>query len=206
MGLAVQANLMTLVVADAKRRGIAPNAHEIKVNAPGAVKYFRETLIDPKMIARYSDMELHLRMREVWGQFCLLGWVFSHDPTSAMAGPVHFALLPDKAEMHCGTALEIKEAEIRGYLWKMRFEQRRRLDADYARTPQFAKEIELAAQIPAQGFGKPIEKLTGEQLLFLSCEYAGMLAAVRWVKSPKQVWGAPGIMNVGDSPFGESTQ
>lgn len=204
MALAVQANLVTLVVADAKRRGIKPAEHEIKVAAPGAVKYFRETLVDPKAIAAYSNGELHLRMREIWGQYCVLGWVFSlNDPASAnsVGGPFNFATVPDNTEVHCGTSLEIKEAEIRGYLWKMLFEQRSRLDAEYVRTPSFAKELELASQIPAQGFGKPIEKLTGEQLLYLSCEYAGMLAAIRWVKNPKQAWAAPGIMDVGNSPF-----
>jgi hypothetical protein len=204
MAVAVQANLVTLVVAESKRRGNPPAQHEIKVAAPGAVKHFRETLIDPKAIAAYGDAELHLRMREIWGQFCLMAWVFSlNDPShaNAAAGPIHFAAVSDDAQVHCGTSLEIKEAEIRGYLWKMLFEQRRRLDADCAKSPGFAKEIELALQIPAQGFGKPIEKLTGEQLLYLSCEYAGMLAAIRWVKNPRQVWGAPGIMDVGESPF-----
>lgn len=198
MGAATQANLVTLVVADAKRRGIKPDQHDIRVKPPGAVKHFRETLIDPKAIAAYSDAELHLRLREIWGQFCLLGWVFS---LNAGDGPVSFMGEPPGYEINCGTSLEIKCAEIRGFLWKMLFEQRRRLDAEYAKTPGFAKEMELASQIPAKGFGKPIEKLTGEQLLYLSCEYAGMLAAVRWAINPKQVWSAPGIMEVGESPF-----
>lgn len=220
MAVAVQANLMTLVVADAKRHGIPPAQHDIKVRPPGAVKHFRETLIDPKTIAGYSDMELHLRLREIWGQFCLMGWLFSLNDTGsadssgqqalstdsgrpglAAAGPIDFSHHPEKLDMHCGTALEIKMAEIRGFLWKMLFEQRRRLDGDHQKTPSFAQEIELASRIPAQGFGKPIEKLSGEQLLYLSCEYAGMLAAIRWTADPKLAWGAPGIMDVGESPF-----
>ncbi len=228
MAIAVQANLVTLVVAESKRQGKKPNQHEIKTAAPGAVKHFRETLIEPAVIAAYSDAELHLRLREIWGQFCLMGWLFSlndpsrvghaHQPASNAAEPgragsapretpqtsdqsVTFAGLPDAAEMHCGTALEIKDAEIRGFLWKMLFEQRRRLDPAYEKSLAFAKEMELASQIPAQGFGKPIEKLTGEQLLYLSCEYAGMLAAIRWVSDPKLPWAAPGIMEVGESPF-----
>lgn len=236
MAIAVQANLVTLVVAESKRQGKKPHQHEIKTAAPGAVKHFRETLIEPAAIAGYSDVELHLRLREIWGQFCLMGWLFSlNDPSRV--GPAHhasssesgragsatsnpgragsvrrdsandsdqsitFAGLPDTAEMHCGTALEIKDAEIRGYLWKMLFEQRRRLDPAYEKSPAFAKEMELASQIPAKGFGKPIEKLTGEQLLYVSCEYAGMLAAIRWVSDPKLAWAAPGIMEVGESPF-----
>lgn len=207
MGIAVQANLVTLVVADAKRRGIKPAEHEIKVSAPGAVKHFRETLIDPKTIATYSDAELHLRLREIWGQYCLMGWLFSlNDPSKAGASQatVNFAHVPDSLEVHCGTSLEVKEAEIRGFLWKMLFEQRRRLDAADVKTPAFAKEVELASQIPAQGFGKPIEKLSGEQLLYLSCEYAGMLAAIRWAKNPKLAWAAPGIMEVAQSPFDDA--
>jgi len=198
MGVAVQANLMTLVVADAKRRGIKPEQHDIIVRAPGAVKHFRETLVDPKVIAAYSDVELHLRLREIWGQFCLMGWLFS---LSSADKAVNFGVLPNGLEMHCETSLQVKDAEIRGFLWKMLFEQRRRLDPAYEKTPAFAKEKELASQIPAQGFGKPIKKLTGEQLLFLSCEYAGMLAAIRWTMNPKLPWAAPGIMEVGESPF-----
>jgi hypothetical protein len=198
MAIAVQANLVTLVVAESKRQGKKPNQHEIQTAAPGAVKHFRETLIDPKLIAAYSDVELHLRLREIWGQFCLMGWLFSLNESDR---PVTFPGLPDTAEMHCGTALEIKDAEIRGFLWKMLFEQRRRLDPAYEKSPAFAKEIELASQIPAKGFGKPIEKLTGEQLLYLSCEYAGMLAAIRWTMNPKLTWAAPGIMEIGESPF-----
>jgi hypothetical protein len=212
MAIAVQANLVTLVVAESKRQGKKPNQHEIKTAPPGAVKHFRETLIDPKSIADYSDVELHLRLREIWGQFCLMGWLFSlndpsrvgpahHSSPKESDNPVTFASLPDNAEMHCGTALEIKDAEIRGFLWKMLFEQRRRLDPAYEKSPAFAKEMELASQIPANGFGKPIEKLTGEQLLYLSCEYAGMLAAIRWTMNPKLTWAAPGIMEVGESPF-----
>lgn len=198
MAMAVQANLVTLVVAESKRQGKKPNQHEIKTAAPGAVKHFRETLIDPKAIAAYSDIELHLRLREIWGQFCLMGWLFSLNESDR---PVTFAGLSGTAEMHCGTALEIKDAEIRGYLWKMLFEQRRRLDPACEKSPVFAKDAELASQIPAQGFGKPVEKLSGEQLLYLSCEYAGMLAAIRWIMNPKLAWGAPGIMEVGESPF-----
>lgn len=209
MAQAVQANLVTLVVADAKRRGIKPAHHDIKVRPPGAVKHFRETLLDPKTIAAYSDPELHLRLREIWGQFCLMGWLFSlNDPSRVGRAhltdsqcAVSFMGEPDKLEMHCGTALEIKDAEIRGFLWKMLFEQRRRLDPAYEKAPSFAKESELASQIPAKGFGKPIEKLTGEQLLYLSCEYAGMLAAIRWTMNPKLAWGEPGIMEIGESPF-----
>src|SRR5262247_4111346 len=104
MGVAVQANLMTLVVADAKRRGIKPEQHDIIVRAPGAVKHFRETLIDPKTIAGYSDAELHLRLREIWGQFCLMGWLFSiNDPSNARSvrqnsdspSGITFAEVPD---------------------------------------------------------------------------------------------------------------
>ena len=212
MAIAVQANLVTLVVAESKRLGKKPDQHDIKIAAPGAVKHFRETLIESKTIAAYSDVELHLRLREIWGQFCLMGWLFSLNEPGRV-GPAHhsspnesehtvtFAGLPDTAEMHCGTALEIKDAEIRGFLWKMLFEQRRRLGPAYEKSPAFAKEMELASQIPAKGFGKPIEKLTGEQLLYLSCEYAGMLAAIRWVSDPKLPWAAPGIMEVGESPF-----
>lgn len=191
MAVAVQANLVQLVVVESKRRGRRPIDHDIKVFSPGHVKRFRETLIDPKTIAAYSDLELHLRLREIWGRFCLMRWLFSLTESDT---PVSFASLPDDREMHCETALQIKYAEVRAFLWKMLFEQRRRTDPDYVRSPLFGEDASVAERIPAAGFGKPIEQLADEELLYLSCEHAGMLAAIRWVLDKRLDWNAPGIM------------
>ena len=191
MAVAVQANLVQLVVAESKRRGRRPIDHDIKVVSPGHVKRFRETLIDPKTIAAYSDLELHLRLREIWGRFCLMRWLFSITESDT---PVCFAGLPDDREMHCATALQIKCAEVRAFLWKMLFEQRRRTEPDYVRTPLFREDASVAERIPAAGFGKPIEQLTDEELLYASCEHAGLLAAIRWVLDKRLAWDAPGIM------------
>ena len=152
MAIAVQANLVQLKVSEAKRRGIPPEQHEIQVPSPGTVRLFRETLIDHRTLATYSDQEVHLRLHEVWGQFCVMRWLFS---ASAPVGsplpsrergegsPVpplpprergrgegssasDFATLPPDAEMHCAAALEAKHAELHALLWRIRLEQRRR--------------------------------------------------------------------------------
>lgn len=191
MAVAVQANLVQLLVAESKRCGRRPIDHDIKVFSPGHVKHCRETLIDQKTIAGYSDLELHLRLREIWGRFCLMRWLFSLTESDT---PVSFAGLPDDMEMHCETALQIKCAEVRAFLWKMLFEQRRRTDPDYVRSPLFSEDASVAKRIPAAGFGKPIEQLTDEELLYTSCEHAGMLAAVRWVLDKRLAWNAPDIM------------
>jgi len=138
MAIAVQANLVQLKVSEAKRRGISPEQHEIQVPSPGTVRRFRETLIDHRTLAAYSDQEVHLRLHEVWGQFCLMRWLFSASAPVDSPLPSRergrgegssasdSATLPPDAEMHCAAALEAKHAELHALLWRIRFEQRRR--------------------------------------------------------------------------------
>lgn len=197
MGLAVQANLVQLKVAEAKRRGIAPAMHAIGVPAPGYVKHFRETLIAHGVIAAYPDLHVHLRLREVWGQYCLMLWLFE------LKGPAetsNFAAA-QLGEMRCGSALDIKHDEIHALLWRLRFEQRRRTDADYAESAVFRRDRGYADRIPAEVWGKKVAECSDEELLSAACEYAGMLAALRWVMDPRRVWGEEGIMDVAPKPF-----
>ncbi len=193
MGVAVQANLVQLVVAESKRRGRRPIDHDIKVFSPGHVRHFRETLIDTKSIAAYTETELHLRLREYWGRFCMMRWLFSLTDADSI---VSFAGLPDNLEMHCETAMEVKRAEVEGFLWKMLFEQRRRSDPEFSRSSEFGRQAALARGIPAIVFGKPVEELSDEQLLFASCEHAGMLATIRWVLDKTTEWTDAKLMEV----------
>ena len=198
MAIAVQANLVCLKVADAKRRGLASDEHEIKVPAPGPVTRYRETLIDPKVTAGYLNLELHLRLHEVWGQFCLMQWLFSvHDSH----GDVNLAHLPADAQMQCDGALEVKHTALHAFLWRIRFEDRRRNDPDYLSTSRFKSDAEFAATIPANAFSKPIDDCSDEEVLLAGCQYAGLLGAIRWVMDGRRAWAEPGIMDVDNRPF-----
>jgi len=198
MAVAVQANLVQLRVADAKRRGAEPGESGMAVVSPGVVRMFRETLIDRDCLKRYSVEELQLRMREVWGQYCLMRWVFGRNAEDELTD---FAHLPANAELRCDSVLDIKLAEIEGLSWRLRFEQRRRHDAAYAASQQYEELAELAERIPATAFGTPASDATDEALLLASCEFAGMLATLRWIMDRRRVWGEPGIMEVGERPF-----
>src|ERR1043166_7777849 len=84
MAVAVQANLAALKVAWLRRALIPSQEHVINVAPPGAVMRFRETLIDRHMVSDYSDAELILRTRQVWGEFALFCWAFAcPDPNDA---------------------------------------------------------------------------------------------------------------------------
>jgi len=198
MALAVQANLVQLKVADAKRRRLAPDSHEIEVPAPGHVKRYRETLIDPVTIQRYTDIELRLRLHEIWGRFCLTCWLFSiKEPCESST----LANLPIDTHMHCGPVLEVKEAELHGLLWRIQFESRMRSDPEFRSAHGFDRRADLAAQIPVRAFDKPIAECSDEDVLLAGCQHAGMLATTRWVADRTRNWNDPDLMTVNDLPF-----
>lgn len=197
MGVAVQANLVQLKVADAKRRGILPADHPIAVPAPGHVKHFRETLIPHEIVAGYPPLHVHLRLREVWGQYCLMLWLFE------LKGPAERSNFAAAAlgEMRCGAVLDIKHDEIHALLWRLRFEQRRRTDADYVESAVFRRDLGYVERIPAEVWGKKAADCGDDELLSAACEYAGMLAALRWAMDTRRTWGEAGIMDVSSKPF-----
>lgn len=198
MAIAVQANLLQLKIAAIRRSGPSESLQTINVISPGKVRTFRETLIDRRAIRGYSDFELEVRLRELWGQFCVMSWLFERVPT---CGPVDFAGLPMDAPTRCDTEIEFKHAEVHAFLWRLRFEQRRRHDVEYAASPAFKRDQLLAARVPATAFGKLTAECSDDELLLGGCEYAGMLAVLRWAMDRGRDWGAAGIMDVGDTPF-----
>jgi hypothetical protein len=198
MAVVVQANVVQLKIAEAKHRGRGSNLHDIRVKAPGTIRHFREALIDHRVIVSYSAQEVHLRLREVWGQFCTFCWLFSRSNTTRDA---NLADLPPEAEMHCEASLQAKEAEVHALLWRTLFEQRLRHDRDYRDSKRFAIDDEFARQIPATVFNKPVSIASDEELLLGACEYVGMLATVRWLADRRLVWAAPELMAVRDEPF-----
>lgn len=198
MAIAIQTNLVRLADADARRRGLAANEHEIQVPSPGAVPQSGETLMDPNVIERYADLELGLRLHEVWGQFCLMQWLFSVKDSGC---GVSLADLPAGAAIRCDAVLETKHAELHALLWRIRFEDRRRHDPAYRETASFASDAEVAGTIPAAAFSKPIDDCTDDEVLLAGCEHAGMLAALRWVMDSRCIWADPAMMEVGVRPF-----
>jgi len=197
MAIAVQANLVQLKVAAVKRRGLTESLQAIRVSSPGTVREFRETLIDRRVLRDYSEFELEVRLRELWGQYCVMCWLFEQVPSR---GDVDFARLPTDAIGRCDTEIEIKHAAVHALLWCLRFEQRRRHDIEYAASPSFQRDQLLTAEIPATAFGKDVTDCTDEELLLGGCEFAGMLATLRWVLDRECCWGEAGTMEVGERP------
>jgi len=198
MAVAVQANLVQVRTAEARKCGADSVVVDVNVPSPGAVLKCREALIDHRLLSEYTIEELHLRMREVWGQYCLMRWLFS---TNSTKEPTNFAELPPDAELRCDSVIDVKLAEIEGLFWRLRFEQRRRFDDEYVKSPRFEEDLKLAETIPAKAFDKPASDASDAALVFAACEYAGMLGALRWARDRRRVWGEPGLMEVGDRPF-----
>jgi hypothetical protein len=86
-------------------------------------------------------------------------------------------------------------------LWRLLYEQRLRFDTSYAMAPTFERDRSIAVKIPAIIMGKSVTQNTDDELLAGSCEYAGMLASIRWIMHRDRVWGEPGIMDVAETPF-----
>lgn len=190
---AVQANVVALRVAWCKRTGQPPDAHDIQTPPPGTVSRMRDILIDRQTLKSYSEEEIMLRLRQVWGEFCALCWLFPHvEPQK----PIPFDPLPDGQGLRCLGQVQEKLAEIQTGLWRLRHEQRRRFDPDARKDPEFQREIGLAASRPMQVFGQNISTCGDSEIFCCACEYAGMLAALRWATDDRWSWEAPGIMEL----------
>lgn len=198
MALAIQSNLALLRDADARLNGVDPAQHDISVPDVREVVAYAETLIDGSTLTGRSAEQVHLRLHEVWGQFCLMCWLFSvgTSPTDA-----DLASLDKNGEMRCETALETKHAEVHALFWRIVFEQRRRSDAEYVESTRFAEDQSAAERIPAVVLGTPVGEALDAALLLASCEHAGMLATLRWVMDARRVWGEPGLVELDDRPF-----
>lgn len=190
---AVQANVVALRVAWCKRTGQPPETHDIRTPPPGPVVRMREILIDREMLKSYSEEEILLRLRQVWGEFCSLCWLFPHvDPQA----PITFEPLPAGQGLRCLRQVQEKIAEIQTGLWRLRHEQRARFDREAAKDPAFLRDKQHAATRPMQVFGQNIESCGDAELFCCACEYAGMLAALRWATDDRWAWEAPGIMEL----------
>lgn len=197
MAVAVQANLVQLKIAECKRLGTPTSQHAIDVQSPGAVRRFRETLVDLEFLKTAPATHIHLRLRESWGQFCFMRWAFSAESK----GSYDFSVPCAQSELRCPAVLESKHAELHALLWRIRFEQRMRgVPGDSDREPS-EEDRSLAKRIPAEAFGTPVAQCPDDELVLSACEHAGMLAALRWIMDSRREWGEAGIMDVGERPF-----
>jgi len=191
---AVQANVATLATAAGRRSGTGEAWSGIKTPPPGPVRRLREILIDWRTVRDYSDVELSLRLRQVWGEFTALCWLFHHtDPHQ----PPGFHALPADAPLRCTGHVHDKLVEVQRGLWRLTHERRLRNDPTYREDPAFKREHDLALSIPMKVAGRPIGSADEHALLFQACEFAGMLAALRWSLDRRWQWEGPGIMEVG---------
>ncbi len=197
MAVAVQANLVQLKIAECKRLGTPTSQHAIDVQSPGAVRRFRETLIDLEFLKTVPTTHIHLRLREIWGQYCMMRWAFSVDSGESF----DFSALSSESEVRCRAVLEAKHAELHALLWALRFEQRRRSGPGESNSEPSEEELDLAKRIPAEAFGTPVAQCPDDELVLAACEHAGMLATLRWIMDARREWGEAGIMDVDDRPF-----
>ncbi len=200
MGAAVQANVVQMRNAECKRQGKKVMSHDIKVLSPGSVIRFRESLIDWRAIKGYTEAELHLRLHESWGQYCLLCWLWEFPDAHTAPG---FGAMPEGRELKCQSAIEMKVTEVSGHLWTLRFEQRKRHERGFVDGDDFAGMQKLAEMIPVKVFGQSAAESDDHALLLASCELVGMLAAARWAFDTKWAWNQQGIMDVDDAFFEE---
>ncbi len=206
MAMVTQANLVQLKVADCRRRKVDPAEHTIHIVSPGHIAAHREALIDHRLIRGYDDASLQLRLHEVWGQYCLFCWLLHVDDVHRSPG---FSDLDDAVEVRCASAIELKEAEIEGWLWRLQVESRVRAEpgdrdsedraSEYRVSDHGARVVAAAEMIPAQVSGQDVSSVSDQALLASCCEYAGMLAAIRWMGDLRRSWGEQGIMDVDEA-------
>jgi len=198
LALAIQSNLARLRDRDARNAGVAPEAHDIRVPDLQAADAPAGVIIDGRELDALPAEQVHLRLHEVWGQFCLMCWLFGlgNDPNQADFAP----LLPD-AEPLCRTVIEAKHAEVHALLWRIVFEQRKRHDAGYEYSPRFPEDQAVASIIPANAFGTPVDRATDAELVLAACEHAGMLAVLRWLLDTNIAWNDPALTVLDDRPF-----
>ena len=199
MSVAAQANLVQLRVFVARRIGTGHLAFDHPVRSPGAVRSYRDALIDRDALKAYTPEQVLLCTHEVWGQHCLFQWVLDADSESASDADA--ASRSEPPELRCDAVLAVNLAEISGLFWRVRFEQRCRAQADHAKSAWYTEGRALAETIPAVACSKPVAEASDDEMLCTACEFVGMLSALRWIMDRRRDWGEPGIGEVGDRPF-----
>lgn len=191
--LASQANVVSLRVALERRGAVRGDLADIRTPAPGAVLRFREILIDREMVKSYSADEAFMRLRQVWGEYNALCWLF---PFCDPQAPIDFHELSPAQTIRCCQDLHAKLDEVQRLLWRIRLEMRVRFDDSARGDPALQSEFEYAQMNPVRIFGHDIRMCDQSIVFAAACEHAGMLAALRWAGDDRWNWEAPGIMDV----------
>jgi len=196
--LAAQANVVSLRVAYERKLEAAGASgsgplDDIRTPSPGPVTCGRDMLVDREVVKSYSADEALLRLRQIWGEFCALCWLFPFvDPQA----PMDFRALSPAQSIRCCNDVSEKLNEVQRHLWRIRLEMKIRHDREARRDPSFQREYENALMHPVVIFGQDIRVCPDETLFHAACEYAGMLAALRWTSDDRWTWEGPGIMDV----------
>ena len=67
-------------------------------------------------------------------------------------------------------------------------------------TEQFKEQIRAADDIPMLVFGQNVRVCSSDDLLACTCQYAGMLAAIRWSSDDRWKWNQAGVMELDAEP------
>ena len=123
-GLVVQENLACLRDEEAARLGVPSTKHDITVTHPARYDANHASLVSIETIRGYTDVELRLRMHEIWGRYCLLRWLWERHEKPIDTDLAH---VPFDAQPRCDAVLDAKHVELHALFWKIHFEQRRRI-------------------------------------------------------------------------------
>ena len=188
---AVQANVFALRTA--LDRHLPGAAAPIRTPSPGSIRQGRDLLIDWRILRDYAAEECALRLRQVWGEFTALCWLFHHgDPHN----PPDFIALPADHPLRCPGHVQDKIQEVQTGLWRLTHERRIRSDEAFRADPSFKAEHDFALAHPVKVSGRALPQVDDADLLACACEHAGMLAALRWAIDDHWAWECPGIMDV----------
>lgn len=129
-GVIAQENLARLRDEEAVRLGVPPAKHDITVAHPARFDAHHASLISVETVHGYTDAELHLRLHEVWGRYCLLRWLWERHEKPIDTDLAH---VPFDAQPRCDAVLDAKHVELHALFWKIHFEQRQRIAQAAAR-------------------------------------------------------------------------
>jgi hypothetical protein len=65
---------------------------------------------------------------------------------------------------------------------------------------EFSREYEAALEQAMIVYGQNVRACSESDLLACTCEYAGMLAAIRWISDSRWTWGDADIMEPDAAP------
>ena len=188
----IQANVVTLRVS-LVRRHPEFDLSDIRTPSPGPVRRHRDVLLSPETLKTYSIDDSMARLRQVWGEFCAICWLFPHvDPQD----PIDFDNMPAGQDHRCISDARAKLEEVQTNFWRILHEQQKRHDPAAAQDPVFQRDAEIAVTHRLKIYGIHITGATDSQVLQAACEYAGMLAALRWALDDRWTWEGPGIMKL----------